>query len=104
MPPAIIKTVNLVRMMFMPTVAHAAWLSLMATRRRPNGPRRSAPTPMRQRAKTTATSTMKARSVVKRMPKRSGRPTSIDPLGMMFGLMKKSWSISTAKANVASAM
>ena len=91
-------------MMFIPTVAQAAWLSLMATRRRPNGPRRSAPTPMRQSAKTMAMSTMKARSVVKCMPKMSGRPTVIEPLGRMDGFVKKSWSIRTAKASVASAM
>ena len=51
-----------------------------------------------------AISTTKARSVVKRIPKMSGRPTAIDPLGMMEGLVKKSSSIRAANANVAKAM
>ncbi len=104
MPPARTKTASLVRVMLIPTVAQAAWLSLMATRRRPNGPRRSAPTPMRQSANTTAMSTTKARSVAKRMPKMSGRPTFIEPFGMIDGFVKKRLSIRTAKASVASAM
>ncbi len=48
MPAEIAKTVSFVNMRFMPTVAHAAGLSFIASRRRPNGPRRSHTTKIAQ--------------------------------------------------------
>ena len=41
MPAEIANTASFVNMRFMPTVAHAAGLSFIASSRRPNGERRS---------------------------------------------------------------
>ncbi len=55
------NTASFVRRTSRPSVAHAAWLSRMAARRRPNEPRRSASTPMATSANTMPHSTAKAR-------------------------------------------
>ena len=104
MPAEKANTTSLVTVRLRPTVLHAAGESFMPTRRRPNDPRRKAPTPMQHKASTTASSTSKARSVVKCMPKMSGRPTGTEPPTPMTEVdWKKMLSMSTAKAKVARA-
>ena len=106
------NTSNFVARMFMPNIAQAAGLSLIASRRSPKELRRMATTTRAQRQKTTASTTSSAFSLDGSTKGTCSRATGTDPTSKSFtsigpmlnlGRLNSQLSSTTANAPVASA-